>query len=76
MEQILIKDLSSKIPYLIERVKKGEEVIVTQEGKVVFKIVPLITTKAVKGFGSGYEDVIYIADDFDETPEDFKEYIS
>ncbi len=75
MEQILIQDLSSKIPFLIEKVKDGEEVVITQEGKAIFKISPVLKKEDKGGFGSGKDDILFIADVFDETPEDFKEYM-
>jgi antitoxin (DNA-binding transcriptional repressor) of toxin-antitoxin stability system len=74
MEQILAQDLSSKIPFLIEKIKKGEEVIVTQDGVELFKISPL-RQRPRATFGSAKDKITYIADDFNDTPEGFEEYI-
>ncbi|MBU2444020.1 MAG: type II toxin-antitoxin system prevent-host-death family antitoxin [Bacteroidetes bacterium] len=75
MEQITIYELEKNIPLLIQKVKEGEEIVVTHEGKAIFKISPVLKNDNKTGFGSGKDDIIFIADDFDETPEDLKEYM-
>lgn len=75
MEQITIYELGKKIPLLVQKIKEGKEIIVTQEGEAIFKILPLLKNDNKAGFGSGKDDIIFIADDFDKTPEDFKDYM-
>jgi antitoxin (DNA-binding transcriptional repressor) of toxin-antitoxin stability system len=48
----------------------GEEVIVAKENKPVVKIVPMRPAKRKPGTGKG----ICMSPDFDEPPEDFREY--
>jgi prevent-host-death family protein len=55
---------------LVRKAMLGEEVVVTKENKPVVKIVPVKTLKRKPGTGKG----IWMAPDFDEQLDDFREY--
>ena len=59
---------------LVEEATRSGEVVLTSEGEAVAKIVPLRATRAPRKPGSA-RGLIHMADDFDETPEDFREYM-
>jgi len=62
----------------VEQASRGEEVIILRDCTPVAKIVPLPEEKPKErqgGFGSGKDDILYMADDFDEPMEDFKDYM-
>jgi len=78
MSQVLLEDPTSQFARLVEQVSRGEEVIILRDSTPVAKIVPLPGEKLKEkkgGFGSGKDDILYMADDFDAPLEDFKDYM-
>ena len=70
-------DLTNVPPRLRELVKEAArtgEVILTEGGEAVAKIVPLHHGRVARRPGSA-RGLIHMADDFDATPEDFKDYV-
>lgn len=61
---------------ILEKTEKGESYIVTKRGKPVARIVPFIAKESRPVFGSGKNEVTFIADDFDAPLDEFKEYES
>ena len=59
---------------LVEEAARVGEVVVTNEGEAVARIVPVQSVRASRKPGSA-RGLIHMADDFDETPEDFREYM-
>ena len=53
----------------------GEEVIISKGNKPVLKLVLLDKPKRPRKPGSGKGQILYIAPDFDATPEGFKDYV-
>jgi antitoxin (DNA-binding transcriptional repressor) of toxin-antitoxin stability system len=52
----------------------GEEVIIARDNKPVLRLMPLKDPRQPRQPGSARGE-IWMAEDFDETPEDFKEYL-
>ncbi len=77
MSQIMLEDPDSQLARLIQQATDGEEVIILRDSAPVAKIVPLPKSAEKKrgGFGSGKEDILYMADDFNAPLEDFKDYM-
>ena len=75
MHTIPIESLDKNISSLIKKAINGEEVIFSDKEKPVAKIEPLPNGKKQRKFGSAKGTILYMAEDFDDTPEDFKEYI-
>lgn len=77
MYTIPLESLDKNISSLIKKAIDGEEVIFSDNKKPVAKIEPLKTEKKSVALarGSARGVILYMADDFDETPEDFKDYI-
>jgi prevent-host-death family protein len=71
MAQFNVASAKARFSELIQRAMLGEEVIVTKENKPVVKIVPLKPVKRKPGTGKG----IWMAPDFDEPLDDFREYM-
>ncbi len=66
-----ISDAKASLSKLIEKVLKGEEVIIGKAGKPVAKLVPYDLDTSPRQLGVGHwKGQIWIADDFDELPED------
>ena len=70
MSQFSISTAKARFSELVQRAMIGEEVVVTKENKAVVKIVPVRPTKRKPGTGKG----IWMAPDFDEPIEDFRDY--
>ena len=58
---------------LVEEAARTGEVVLTRGGEAVAKIVPLPRARAPRRPGSA-RGMVHMADDFDATPEDFREY--
>lgn len=65
---INVHDLKTNYSKYLERVADGEEIILGKYGKPVAKIVPLPKTPRKPG---ALKDSLWIADDFDETPQEW-----
>ena len=73
MQVIQIEKTNEMLTELVDKAINGEEIIFTKKEKPVVKMFSVV--KEPFGYGSAKDEILYIADDFDETPEDFKEYI-
>jgi prevent-host-death family protein len=66
-----ISDAKASLSKLIERAMKGEEIIIGKAGKPVAKLVPYHLDTSPRQLGVGnWQGNIWMADDFDELPED------
>ncbi len=66
-----ISDAKASLSKLVEKVLKGEEVIIGKAGKPVAKLVPYNLDTSPRQLGAGnWQGQIWMADDFDELPED------
>jgi prevent-host-death family protein len=68
-----IADAKSRFSELVQKVMIGEEVIIARNNKPVVKVVPIMTSGKKRTPGSA-RGQIWMAPDFDATPEDFKDY--
>jgi antitoxin (DNA-binding transcriptional repressor) of toxin-antitoxin stability system len=76
MSTVLLEDADSQLAHLVQQARNGEEVIIVRDHMPIAKIVPLLHEKPIRsGYGSGKDDILYMADDFDAPLEDFKEYM-
>lgn len=64
-----ISEAKAQLSALLERVRKGEEIILGKAGRPIAKIVPF-DMSTVPRQPSALRGQIKIADDFDELPED------
>jgi antitoxin (DNA-binding transcriptional repressor) of toxin-antitoxin stability system len=75
-DQITIQEAESHIAGVLQDVLGGEEIIITDHDKPVAKFIPYNPQNPKRGlFGSAKGMISYIAEDFDETPEEFKDYM-
>jgi len=74
MTQLNIAEAKAHFSELVQKAMLGEEVIIAKDNRPVVRIVPLSKGSKKRKPGSGTGQLKYIADDFDSTPEDFKEY--
>jgi len=78
MVEIPIEEAAPKLAELIDKARLGEKVILTQNGHAAAELHPLPQTQEQpaegRPFGSA-KGMIFMSEDFDETPEEFAEYM-
>ena len=74
MAKFNIAEAKTHFSKLVQKAMLGEEVIIAKDNKPVLKLVPLELPKRSRRPGSGKGQSLYIAPDFDATPEGFKDY--
>ncbi len=70
-----ISEAKANLSKLVEKVLKGEEVIIGKAGRPVAKLVPYDLESSPRNLGAGHwHGQIWIADDFDDLPEEILQY--
>lgn len=75
MAKFNIAEAKARFCELVQKAMLGEEVIIAKDNKPVLKLMPLDKPKRPRKPGSGKGQVLYVAPDFDATPEAFKDYV-
>ncbi len=76
MHQITVNEAEADIKSILRNLVSGEEIIITDHDEPYAKLIRIAKPKDAKGrvgFAKGY--ISWIADDFDATPAEFKEYM-
>ena len=72
-----ISEAKATLSKLVEKVLKGEEVIIGKAGKPVAKLIPYDLETSPRKLGVGHwQGQIWIANDFDDQPEDIMQLFS
>ena len=74
MPKFNIAEAKTHFSELVQKAMLGEEVIIAKDNKAVVKLVALTPPQQLRKPGSA-KGQIWMAPDFDATPEDFKEYM-
>lgn len=64
-----IHEAKTHFSRLVERVMRGEEVVIGKAGRPVARLVPYVEDRGPRVPG-GWEGRVRVADDFDELPEE------
>jgi prevent-host-death family protein len=72
MPHIDVHEARDRLPVLIERARRGEDVVLTEDDRPLARLVAARDSKRRKP-GSA-EGLIQMSDDFDEPLDDFDEY--
>ena len=75
MSTFTIHQAKAQLSALIEKSLQGEEVIIARRNKPLVRLVPLEPTHLGERKLGTAKGLIWMADDFDETPEEFAEYM-
>jgi prevent-host-death family protein len=73
MSKFNIAEAKARFSELVQKAMLGEEVIIAKDNKPVVKLVALTPPQQVRKPGSA-KGRIWMAPDFDATPEDFTDY--
>lgn len=74
MSPVTIEQAKTRLPELIEAAVSGEEVVIAKDDQHLVKLVPVSLEKGRPQFGSA-RGLIQMSDDFDESLQDFAEYM-
>ncbi|HEY9086059.1 MAG TPA: type II toxin-antitoxin system prevent-host-death family antitoxin [Candidatus Tyrphobacter sp.] len=74
MKQVNLYQAKTHLSLLVAEALKGEEVVLARNGTPLVRLVPVEKRKPSDAFGMD-RGKVWIAPDFDETPEDFKDYM-
>jgi prevent-host-death family protein len=75
MTTISIDDAKDKLAELIHSLRHDGEVMITEHGQPVARLVPAAATNHKRQLGFMQGTVLHMADDFDAPLEDFQEYM-
>ncbi len=68
-ERYNVHEAKTQLSRLLERAERGEEIVIARGGRPVAKLVPYRARQTVRRLGRA-KGKIWIAPDFDDTPED------
>lgn len=74
MYQVNIHQAKTNLSKLIKKVVNGEEVVIAKGNIPLVKLVAIVSQKSKRKIGSA-QGVINISKNFDESLEDFKEFL-
>ena len=76
MTVVSIADAGTQLLSLVRDASTGEEVILTENGRPVAKLIPVAEAAEMRPRvpGSARTQILYMADDFDAPLDDFAEY--
>jgi prevent-host-death family protein len=72
MSVVNVHEAKTHLSRLLERVAAGEEIVIAKAGRPVARLVPYDENDEPRRLG-GWEGRVWIADDFDELPQDLLE---
>ena len=75
MTTVSIQEAEAKLSELIRKLKPGDEVVITENNQPVARLVHPATSRAPRKLGTLKGTVTYMAPDFDEPLDEFKEYM-
>jgi prevent-host-death family protein len=73
MAQFNVAEAKARFSELVQKAVSGEEVVIARDNRPLLRLVPLaaLATKRKPGSAKGK---VFLAPDFDRTPEDFQDY--
>jgi prevent-host-death family protein len=70
-----IHEAKTHLSELLALAMQGEDVVIAKANKPMVRLVPIKPPRLPRRPGSARGQVLYISPDFDETPQDFKDYV-
>ena len=74
-DEIGLFETKTHLSEIIEKVQEGRTFVITKRGKRVAELRPIPRERRPLERGCVKNDGYWMAPDFDETPEDFSEYV-
>lgn len=73
--KVNIAEAKAQLSSLVQKALTGEEIVIARDNKPLVKLVPLEPFAGKRRPGSAKGQILYLAEDFDQLPADFNEYI-
>lgn len=74
MPQFNVAEAKARFSELVQKAVSGEEVVIARDNRPLLRLVPLPVAGGRRKPGSA-KGRVWMASDFDRTPEDFEEYV-
>ncbi len=74
MAQFNVAEAKARFSELVQKAVSGEEVVIAKDNRPLLRLVPLTGGRRRRSPGSA-RGRIWMARDFDRTPEDFEDYL-
>jgi prevent-host-death family protein len=74
MAQFNVAEAKARFSELVQKAVSGEEVVIARDNRPLLRLVPLPAAGGRRKPGSA-KGRIWMAPDFDRTPEDFEDYV-
>lgn len=74
MSQFNIAEAKAHFSELVQKAMLGEEVIIARDNKPLLRLAPLSPIAQAREPGSAKGRILHMAEDFDATPDDFRDY--
>ncbi|MBL9089851.1 MAG: DUF2281 domain-containing protein [Planctomycetaceae bacterium] len=75
MTTISLVDAQAKLPELLRNLAPGEQLVITEGDRPLATVSAIANKKEPRKLGALKGSVLYMAPDFDEPLEDFKDYM-
>lgn len=66
-------EAKTKLSQLVERAERGEEIVITRNGKPAVRLAPVPSGASLASVRGAWRGKVNIAEDFDELPDDIAE---
>jgi prevent-host-death family protein len=66
LDTVNVHEAKTHLSRLLERVERGQEIVIARAGKPVAKLAPLGPQKRTRGLRGKYKGQIWMSEDFDE----------
>jgi antitoxin (DNA-binding transcriptional repressor) of toxin-antitoxin stability system len=74
MKQYNIAIAKAQFSKLVKMALQGEKIVIAKDNKPLLQLLPVDTTPKKRRPGLAKDEILKIAADFNDTPEEFKEY--
>lgn len=73
MTEVGMHEAKTKLSQLVERAERGEEIVITRNGKPAVQLTPVPSAASLAKVRGAWRGEVAFADDFDELPDDIAE---
>lgn len=73
MTEVGMHEAKTKLSQLVERAERGEEIVITRNGKPAVKLAPVPSAASLASVRGAWRGKVVIAEVFDELPDDIAE---
>jgi prevent-host-death family protein len=70
MTEVGMHEAKTKLSQLVERAERGEDIVITRNGKPVVTLAPIASGSSLRSVRGAWRGQVELAADFDELPDD------